>query len=100
MAESRDDMRDELPDAAPELRRAKRDAVWARNEPDSPCVSLCVVHPVARICAGCGRTPDEIAAWPTLDALGRSAIRAELPARLEGLKDPALRPSRRRSGRR
>lgn len=48
---------------------------------DSPCIRVCVVHPVARICVGCHRSIDEIAAWPRLPAAARAAIMAELPAR-------------------
>jgi len=29
----------------------------------SPCVSICVVHPTTRLCEGCLRNLDEIAAW-------------------------------------
>jgi len=33
----------------------------------SPCVSHCALTEDARYCQGCYRTPDEIAAWMTLD---------------------------------
>lgn len=58
------------------------DAVWRRDEPQSPCVKLCVVDPATRACLGCGRTPDEIAAWRTMSADDRRALLALLPARL------------------
>lgn len=48
---------------------------------ESPCVRVCVVHPVARICVGCHRSIDEIAAWTQLSPAARAAIMAELPAR-------------------
>ena len=70
--------------------------VWRRNEIDSPCVQICVIHPGARICAGCGRTPDEIARWSSFTDDERAAIKAELPARAERLRAPENRPSRRR----
>lgn len=55
--------------------------IWAREEIDSPCVKLCVIHPEARICAGCHRTIDEITAWSRLSSEDRTRIMAELPER-------------------
>lgn len=57
------------------------DEIWKREETQSPCVKLCVVHPEARICIGCFRSIDEIASWGRLTAPERSAIIAALPAR-------------------
>ena len=57
------------------------DAVWERDEVDSPCVKLCVIHPEARLCVGCLRTIDEITTWSRLPADARTAIMAELSAR-------------------
>ena len=39
------------------------DEVWRREAVESPCIKLCVVHPAARLCLGCYRSIDEIAAW-------------------------------------
>lgn len=69
------------------------DSVWKREEPESPCVKVCVIHPASGYCLGCGRTIDEISAWPRLDAQARGSIRAKLPGRL------AVTPAR-RGGRR
>jgi hypothetical protein len=55
--------------------------VWKREEIASPCIKVCVVHPEARLCVGCHRTIDEIAAWSRISAETRAAIMAELPAR-------------------
>lgn len=66
--------------------------VWKREEIDSPCVQVCVVHPVERICVGCLRTIDEIASWSKMTAAERAEIRALLPGR-------APRLQRRRGGR-
>jgi len=66
--------------------------VWNRDEVQSPCVKLCVVHPEERICVGCYRSIDEISAWSRLTPAERTAIMAELPAR-------ALRLQKRRGGR-
>lgn len=62
------------------------DAVWRRDEPESPCINVCVVHPEARICTGCYRTLDEIAGWGQMSAEARRAVMAELPARAPDLK--------------
>ncbi|MGB6446602.1 MAG: DUF1289 domain-containing protein [Xanthobacteraceae bacterium] len=51
----------------------------------SPCNRICVVHPTARMCIGCGRSLDEIARWIALSETERSAIMAQLPARLAAL---------------
>jgi uncharacterized protein len=66
--------------------------VWARDEIQSPCVKLCVVHPEERICVGCFRTIDEISSWSRLSHEQRAQVMAELPAR-------APRLSKRRGGR-
>lgn len=62
------------------------DEVWARDEVQSPCVKLCVVHPEERICIGCFRTIDEIATWSRLTPAERLAIMADLPDRAPRLR--------------
>jgi len=57
------------------------DQVWTRDEIESPCVKICVVHPQARICTGCLRSIDEIGAWSQLSPEDRSRIMTELPGR-------------------
>jgi len=59
--------------------------IWQRDEVDSPCAKVCLVHPDQRICVGCGRTIDEIAAWSAMTPEARRAIMAELPSRTAGL---------------
>lgn len=54
---------------------------WARDEVESPCVKICVVHPQARICTGCLRSIDEITRWTKMDPEERRAIMAALPDR-------------------
>lgn len=68
------------------------DKVWKRNEIDSPCIRICVVHPTERICTGCFRTIDEISRWSRMESDERARIMAELPARAPNL-------SKRRGGR-
>ena len=48
---------------------------------DSPCVKLCVLHPVDRVCMGCHRSLDEIARWSRMTPEERAAIMAVLPSR-------------------
>jgi predicted Fe-S protein YdhL (DUF1289 family) len=69
-----------------------KDEVWTRDEIQSPCVKLCVVHPEERICVGCLRSIDEIATWSRLSHEARAAVMADLPAR-------APRLAKRRGGR-
>ena len=55
--------------------------VWTRNEVQSPCIRVCVVHPEARICTGCLRSIDEITRWSKMEDTERSAIMEALPDR-------------------
>ena len=58
--------------------------IWKRDEVESPCVKICVVHPEARICTGCLRSIDEITAWSRMSNEARRAVMAELPERQAG----------------
>ena len=60
--------------------------VWARNEIESPCVKICVIHPSERLCTGCHRTIEEISAWSRLPQIERDKIINELPERASRLK--------------
>jgi hypothetical protein len=51
----------------------------------TPCTRVCVVHPFAGLCIGCGRSRDEIAGWIDFDDAARRRIMAHLPARLAAL---------------
>ena len=57
------------------------DDIWKRNEVESPCVKLCVIHPEARLCVGCYRSIDEITAWSRMTPEARRDVIADLPAR-------------------
>jgi hypothetical protein len=48
----------------------------------SPCIKVCVIDPAAGVCAGCGRTLDEIARWGSMSEIQRLDIMRGLPARL------------------
>ncbi|MEL6476742.1 MAG: DUF1289 domain-containing protein [Pseudomonadota bacterium] len=71
---------------------ARNDAFWQRDEIESPCVKICVLHPEARLCIGCYRTGEEIARWSRLSSEERRALMEELPTR-------APRLAQRRGGR-
>jgi predicted Fe-S protein YdhL (DUF1289 family) len=66
--------------------------VWTRNEIESPCIQVCVVHPTERICAGCLRSIDEISRWSRMTTEERADIMQDLPSR-------APRLQKRRGGR-
>ncbi|WP_278922416.1 DUF1289 domain-containing protein [Pseudophaeobacter profundi] len=55
--------------------------VWQRDEIQSPCINICVVHPEARICTGCYRSIEEITKWSKLSVSARAAVMADLPNR-------------------
>lgn len=69
------------------------DDIWKRDEIQSPCVKICVVHPEARICTGCYRSIEEIAGWGRMSNDERASIINDLPARSSQLR-------KRRGGRR
>ncbi|MDJ0629203.1 MAG: DUF1289 domain-containing protein [Rhodobacter sp.] len=58
-----------------------KDDIWTRDEIESPCVRICVVHPEARLCTGCLRSIDEIARWSRMTPAERRMVMADLPAR-------------------
>ena len=60
--------------------------IWKRNEVDSPCVNICIVHPQANICIGCFRTIDEISSWSSMSESERNGIIKELPNRSSKLR--------------
>ena len=60
--------------------------IWKRNEADSPCVNICIVHPQANICTGCFRTIDEISRWSNMSETERKGIIKELPNRSSELR--------------
>ena len=67
------------------------DVVWQRDEIESPCINVCVLHPTERLCMGCYRTGGEIASWSRLSPEERRRVMADLPARasrVEGARPP------------
>lgn len=57
------------------------DDIWQRDEIDSPCIKICLIHPTERLCTGCYRSIDEIAAWGRMSPEARREVMAELPSR-------------------
>lgn len=68
------------------------DDIWQRDEVQSPCIKICVVHAESRLCTGCLRSIDEIGAWSRMSNAQRAEIIEELPSR-------AGQITRRRGGR-
>lgn len=62
------------------------DEVWKRNEIESPCQKICVMHRASDLCIGCLRTRPEIARWSQMTVQERHAIMDELPSRAPRLK--------------
>ena len=69
------------------------DDIWVRNEVQSPCVKICAIHPLERICTGCLRTIEEFTAWGKMSESERTSLILELPKRQSNL-------THRRGGRR
>ena len=60
--------------------------IWQRDEIESPCINICVVHPETRLCTGCLRSIDEIGAWSSMAPADRKAVIDDLPNRAPQLK--------------
>lgn len=60
--------------------------IWKRDEIESPCIKICVIHPAERLCTGCLRSIDEITEWSRMTPDTRRAIMEELPERASRLK--------------
>ena len=60
------------------------DEIWRRDEVDSPCVDICLIHPRSGLCLGCRRSGDEIDRWSEMSPAERRAITAALPGRDPG----------------
>ncbi|MGA0542912.1 DUF1289 domain-containing protein [Neotabrizicola sp. VNH66] len=62
------------------------DEIWKRDEIESPCVKICVIHPEVRLCVGCWRSLDEIAQWSAMTPEARRAVMLTLKGRGAALK--------------
>ncbi|MGK7868156.1 DUF1289 domain-containing protein [Falsiroseomonas sp. E2-1-a20] len=59
----------------------------------SPCTGACLLDPRTGLCRGCGRSGDEISAWPYLPEAAQRALLSALPARMASR--PPFKPVRR-----
>jgi predicted Fe-S protein YdhL (DUF1289 family) len=55
---------------------------------ETPCIKICTMDAASGLCAGCGRTLDEIARWSSMSETERSAILAQLPQRRKTAQVP------------
>ena len=61
------------------------DDIWKRDELDSPCVKICIIHSEEKICVGCFRTIAEIINWTKFSAKERNIISSSLKRRSKKL---------------
>lgn len=54
---------------------------------DSPCISVCRMDATSRLCEGCLRTLDEIAAWGGMNEREKLSV-MELVARRKSVLEP------------
>lgn len=59
----------------------------------TPCVQVCQIDQMLRLCLGCGRTLDEIGRWSKLNDPQRLMVMQQLPKRMKKLE-----PQRRAAG--
>ena len=57
------------------------DEVWKREEVESPCVKLCIIHKESGLCMGCYRNGLEISQWSIMSSEERKLKMQELPSR-------------------
>ncbi|MEM7547096.1 MAG: DUF1289 domain-containing protein [Pseudomonadota bacterium] len=67
------------------------DDIWKRDEIESPCIKVCVIHPREDICIGCFRTRHEIAGWSRMTRDDRRTLMETLPSREPRLTRTARR---------
>lgn len=63
-----------------------KDDVWQRDEIESPCIKICVIHPAERLCTGCLRTTHEITLWSRMSTDERREVMDDLPSRAGRIK--------------
>ncbi len=60
--------------------------VWKRDEIESPCIKVCVIHPDSGLCIGCYRKREEVAMWSRFSPEVRAELMKELPNRASLVK--------------
>ena len=63
---------------------------------ETPCIAVCMMDPITKLCFGCGRTLPEIARWHRMESAERLAVMEGLAARMAeaGLVQMPLRTER------
>ena len=56
--------------------------VTAQMPIQTPCIKVCEIDSASGLCAGCGRTLDEIGRWGSMSDAARAAVMAALPDRM------------------
>ncbi len=54
----------------------------------SPCIQICRIDPLFRLCLGCGRSMEEIGRWGRLTDGQRDQVMDQLPERMKYLAAP------------
>jgi uncharacterized protein len=75
----------ELPSRAPAPTLVERSEAGGPLE--TPCINVCLLDDATGLCAGCGRSIDEIARWSAMSDRERSDIMALLPERVTRLDE-------------
>jgi predicted Fe-S protein YdhL (DUF1289 family) len=57
-----------------------KDSVSSAQRPLSPCIQVCQIDSTASVCAGCGRTLDEIALWVSMTEAEKTPVWERLVA--------------------
>jgi predicted Fe-S protein YdhL (DUF1289 family) len=55
--------------------------IWKRDEINSPCVKICIIHHKYDLCIGCYRSLSEISEWSQLESEDRKKVILDIPNR-------------------
>lgn len=80
------------------LQSSRPGVPWRRDEVDSPCVRICLIHPDSGFCIGCQRSVAEIAGWSRMSADERRAILEQIPERAKECRPRRKGMRQRRKG--
>jgi predicted Fe-S protein YdhL (DUF1289 family) len=59
----------------------------------SPCIKICAIDQASRLCAGCGRSLEEIARWGGMTETQRWEIMRALPQRMRAAGLEPVQPA-------
>ena len=63
------------------MERDEKTKLWERNEVNSPCKKICIIHRKSKLCIGCFRSAEEIKLWNWYSKETRNRLISELPDR-------------------